>query len=411
MDIDSSLISGLFNTKTQEQGNLTVLSLDSATGNVFGELLNQQLSLAKNNVSALQNIAAVAGMTLPPGVQLQDIDLDELQQELKDILAKIDLSAQSENLFRIDQKTDENTSLLKVDEEPQLEEVECFALWNEQLPGNMNQDVSTVLDNTDPLKQSEVQLSASTQVASEASMPRSVGFLQNQDSDAELTGIENLPLSPQQDDQLTDQDRNNDSSKMDQPLVETRVSHATSTEIDNSQWQNLSSRMTAQLGSQNRAAMSAELPPLTQSFAQVDWGNELAQRIVWMHKQEMPSAQLNIHPRHLGPLEIRVDVAQDQASVAFTVHHAQVKEALEAALPRLREMLGTQQLNLVNVDVSQHQSEQRQASNQSGAESNAFTGNASHFSDNTGASLETSLSDEIEVGRGLATQGLISIFA
>jgi flagellar hook-length control protein FliK len=43
----------------------------------------------------------------------------------------------------------------------------------------------------------------------------------------------------------------------------------------------------------------------------------------------------------------------DKASIAFTSHHAGVRDALEASLPRLRDLFAAQGLNLVNVNVSQ----------------------------------------------------------
>jgi len=62
---------------------------------------------------------------------------------------------------------------------------------------------------------------------------------------------------------------------------------------------------------------------------------------------------LRLNPGYLDPVTIKIDVTQDQASVAFTAQHAAVKEAIDAALPKLREMFSTQQLNLAEVSVSQ----------------------------------------------------------
>lgn len=97
-------------------------------------------------------------------------------------------------------------------------------------------------------------------------------------------------------------------------------------------------------------------PPDTFIQAQVGkpgWGEELGGKVVWLINQQQQSAELRLNPPHLGPIEVRITIQQDQASVAFTAHHAVTREALEAAIPRLREMLGEQGLNLVNVDVSQ----------------------------------------------------------
>jgi flagellar hook-length control protein FliK len=54
----------------------------------------------------------------------------------------------------------------------------------------------------------------------------------------------------------------------------------------------------------------------------------------------------------MGPVSIRIDINQDQATIAFMAQNANVRDALEASIPKLREMLSTQQLNLADVSVS-----------------------------------------------------------
>ena len=74
---------------------------------------------------------------------------------------------------------------------------------------------------------------------------------------------------------------------------------------------------------------------------------------MWMVGRSAQSASLRLSPAELGPIEIRLSLQQEQASVAFTAQHALTREALEAAIPRLREMFNESNLQLVNVDVSQ----------------------------------------------------------
>jgi len=76
--------------------------------------------------------------------------------------------------------------------------------------------------------------------------------------------------------------------------------------------------------------------------------------VVWVVNQGMPAAQLHLSPPDLGPMSVRISMEQDQASLAFSSPHAMVREAIEAALPRLRDMLGSQGITLVDVNVSQH---------------------------------------------------------
>ncbi len=91
------------------------------------------------------------------------------------------------------------------------------------------------------------------------------------------------------------------------------------------------------------------LQPLTDSEA---WSKNLGDRLLMMAENGMQTARLKLHPEHLGPLEIRISVDDDGASrVWFSAHHAQTREAIEQALPRLRELFADQGLNLAHTNV------------------------------------------------------------
>ncbi|BCX88158.1 hypothetical protein MIN45_P0526 [Methylomarinovum tepidoasis] len=82
------------------------------------------------------------------------------------------------------------------------------------------------------------------------------------------------------------------------------------------------------------------------------WGDELGERLVWMADRSLQVAELRVHPRHLGPVEVRIQIQDDQTHIQFNAQHAVVREAIEAALPRLREALAAQQMTLGQVEVS-----------------------------------------------------------
>ena len=95
-------------------------------------------------------------------------------------------------------------------------------------------------------------------------------------------------------------------------------------------------------------------PAITRPLTHPGWSKDLGEQIVWMNNKAIPAAEIRLNPAHLGPISVRIDVNQDQATILFTAQHMEVKEAIEASIPKLREMLGTQQLNLVNVNISQN---------------------------------------------------------
>lgn len=89
-------------------------------------------------------------------------------------------------------------------------------------------------------------------------------------------------------------------------------------------------------------------------FRQPGWDQALSERVLWAASQKLQSAEIRLNPPHLGPIEVRVQMHQDQAQVSFTAQHAVVREALEASMPRLRDMLNASGFNLLDVNVSQH---------------------------------------------------------
>lgn len=91
------------------------------------------------------------------------------------------------------------------------------------------------------------------------------------------------------------------------------------------------------------------------------WGNQLGDQLVFMLQGKLQTAEIKLNPAHLGPMEIRLSVHEDKASVTFISAHAPVREALDAALPRLRDMMEQQGLNLTHVDVSAHSGGQHEA--------------------------------------------------
>ncbi|ODT68997.1 MAG: hypothetical protein ABS69_16270 [Nitrosomonadales bacterium SCN 54-20] len=82
------------------------------------------------------------------------------------------------------------------------------------------------------------------------------------------------------------------------------------------------------------------------------WDNALGQRVLWMVSHQHQIAELNLNPADLGPLQVVLSVNSDQANAAFVSQNPEVRQALEAALPRLKEMMAESGINLGNATVS-----------------------------------------------------------
>lgn len=90
------------------------------------------------------------------------------------------------------------------------------------------------------------------------------------------------------------------------------------------------------------------------------WDNQVSQRIVYMVGKEQ-AATLTLNPPDLGPVQVVLNVSNDQASVAFSSNQQEVRQALENALPRLREMMGENGIALGNATVDAGMPDGRQA--------------------------------------------------
>ncbi len=91
------------------------------------------------------------------------------------------------------------------------------------------------------------------------------------------------------------------------------------------------------------------------------WSEGFSQRVQWMVNQSMNGAQIRLNPQNMGPIEVRIQMQNEQATVSFTAQHGATREAIDAALPRLRDMFSEQNVNLGNIDVSERSfAEQRE---------------------------------------------------
>lgn len=107
----------------------------------------------------------------------------------------------------------------------------------------------------------------------------------------------------------------------------------------------------------NAAGLSTSIMTPLQSPG---WSQQMTDQVNLMLKGGFQQADIKLNPAHLGPMEIKLSMNDDKASIHFVSQHAPVRDAIDSALPRLREMLEQQGVSLADVDVSA-QSEQQQS--------------------------------------------------
>lgn len=113
--------------------------------------------------------------------------------------------------------------------------------------------------------------------------------------------------------------------------------------------------------SQGQAAATATTPvldiqPALQTTA---WNRVMSGRVVWMAREGVQQAELRLNPANLGPVEVRLSMNNDQTSVTFIANHAATRDALEQALPRLRESFSENGMELADAEVTQHSAEEQ----------------------------------------------------
>ena len=84
---------------------------------------------------------------------------------------------------------------------------------------------------------------------------------------------------------------------------------------------------------------------------QSGWTEAVVDRVMWLSSQNLKSAEIQLDPAELGRMEVRIDMNKDQTQVTFMSPHANVRDALEGQMQRLRDSFAQQGM-MMDVNVS-----------------------------------------------------------
>lgn len=120
------------------------------------------------------------------------------------------------------------------------------------------------------------------------------------------------------------------------------------------------------------AAQSTNTPlHLTRDAA----GDQVAEKVHMMMSKNLKNIDIRLDPPELGRMQIRLHMNGDGAGVHFTVANHQARDMIEQSMPRLREMLSQQGVQLGDTSVQQQSSGQQQGyAAQGGEGSNGGSG-------------------------------------
>jgi flagellar hook-length control protein FliK len=149
-----------------------------------------------------------------------------------------------------------------------------------------------------------------------------------------------------------------------------RLSSSTNTEASTSESDSdsFSTLLTTFSPTQGAGAVSNPLSnPL--SFRQPQWTQEMGNRMQMMVSQRLKEVEVRLDPVELGPVRIHLKTDKDNKThVTLSAQHGLTRDMLENALPRLRDMLAQQGIDIgsatVNADAQQQTSDQQQKSSQ-----------------------------------------------
>ncbi len=131
------------------------------------------------------------------------------------------------------------------------------------------------------------------------------------------------------------------------------------------------------------------------------WDRALGQKVVWMVGQGEQSASLSLNPPELGPLQVVLTVSHTHASADFSAAQPEVRQALQDALPRLREMLADAGIALGQANVHAGTGGDAQQAGQGSGARGGNGGGAQESGQGSAAAIETRVSAPQRQGLGL----------
>ena len=131
-------------------------------------------------------------------------------------------------------------------------------------------------------------------------------------------------------------------------------------------------KLLGSLGLESRGGLPPALQTLSQPSRSPNWSQALSQRVLYMASHKMQEAKITLNPEKLGSIQVKLNIDKDQVvHVSMQTQQGTTREAIEQAMPKLKEMLESAGMAFGSLDVSDQRrdtnaSSQQQAQSQSG---------------------------------------------
>ncbi len=181
-----------------------------------------------------------------------------------------------------------------------------------------------------------------------------------------------------------------DISKLTQAVAETQKSLASSETTILNQLRNLSE-------------FSIKTPILDKQ-----WHTDFSNNVAFMAKSGGGNALITLNPAHLGPIEASIRVVNEVVTIQVAATHVTTRDALDAAIPKLKEMLEEQGFSKVNVDISDKNASHNFSKKSEGSSEGTSSASSHSAGENEGDILDNGV---IELSKQSKVNGVVDYFA
>lgn len=182
-------------------------------------------------------------------------------------------------------------------------------------------------------------------------------------ADAKLTKQENLEKQSTKPDQVVEQRSNQ--AEIEQIQMSQFANQSAQVEQRSQQLNTLAATATTQVTQTEQQIKQAEKVLEKQTYSlkeqiqlsKPEAASQLNDSVKFMMNSSSQMAELRLDPPELGKMQIKISMNGDVASVSMVVQNQQAKEMLDQAVPKLKELLEEQGIQLGESHVSQQQQE------------------------------------------------------
>lgn len=126
------------------------------------------------------------------------------------------------------------------------------------------------------------------------------------------------------------------------------------------------------LTGERRSQLPLGLQAISHPLRHPQWGQALGQRVVYMSNNQVQEAKITLNPEKLGPVQVKLQLDKEQqVHVSMVAQHTTTKEAMEQALPKLKEMLESAGIQYASIDVMDERSQQSMQQDSSDSDSDS----------------------------------------